>query len=127
MHNETKVINELIDGYKSWLAGKITVECANVTIITTPFLDAHNDYIQVSVRKNADGTYLLRSEFDGYVGESSRLTEKMICGFEGVDIEVDDYVLYSFATADNFSARLDNLVQSAMVASHITSWMDRGD
>jgi len=43
---------EYIDSYLKWLREKITfAQIGDITEITTPFLDQHNDYIQIYVRR----------------------------------------------------------------------------
>lgn len=55
---------ELVAAYLDWLRSKITVaEIEGVCEITTPFLDLHNDYLQIYVKQTDNGLLLTD---DGY-------------------------------------------------------------
>lgn len=55
---------KLVDSYVNWLRSRITVADINgVCEITTPFLDRHNDRLQIFVQRNGQG---LRLTDDGY-------------------------------------------------------------
>ena len=58
-------IKSLMDQYIEWLRGKTTLrQVDNWVEITTPYLDRHNDYLQIyAMRKN--GSYVLTD--DGYI------------------------------------------------------------
>ncbi len=60
-----KEIAQLIDRYIRWLGGGISVaQVGDAYEITTPFLDRHNDHIQIYVRRENDHFVLTD---DGYV------------------------------------------------------------
>ena len=55
-------ISKLMDQYQAWLKDRTALRTVgNAVEITTPFLDRHNDYIQIYVRKSDDG-YLLTDD-----------------------------------------------------------------
>jgi len=61
----SKPIDQLIDEYARWLRAGITVEkIGDAYEVTTPFLDRHNDHIQIFVRQE-NGHVVLTD--DGYV------------------------------------------------------------
>ena len=65
----------LFDSYIEWLKQRICVESLeDICEITTPFLDRHNDHLQIYVKKPEDG-FLLTD--DSYVINDLRLS-----GFE---------------------------------------------
>ena len=58
-------IQELLDNYVKWLREKTRLRQVDDWVeITTPYLDRHNDYLQIYTRKE-DGGYVLMD--DGYV------------------------------------------------------------
>jgi Domain of unknown function DUF1828 len=58
-------VQDLIDQYNIWLANKTRLRQIIDTIeITTPYLDRHNDYLQIYVQKK-NGDYLLTD--DSYI------------------------------------------------------------
>lgn len=60
-----KPISQLIDEYSRWLRGGITVsQVGDAYEVTTPFLDRHNDHIQIYVRR--ENGHLVLTD-DGYV------------------------------------------------------------
>ena len=58
-------IKSLMDQYIEWLRGKTSLRQVDDWIqITTPYLDRHNDYLQIYARRN-NGCYVLTD--DGYI------------------------------------------------------------
>jgi hypothetical protein len=58
--------NEFVESYLNWLRQRMsTEEFEGVCEITTPFLDRHNDRLQIYVRRNDKGRLLLTD--DGYI------------------------------------------------------------
>ena len=115
-------IDLLIDGYWRWLRDKSAVkQIKDWTEITTPYLDRHNDYIQIYARKgNKDfvltdgGETLLDLEQSGCMMESPKrqaILRSILNGFGvnqyGSDLQVD-------ATPDNFAVRKHNLIQAIL-------------
>lgn len=59
-------IKKLITEYTDWLKQEITTASFGEYVeLTTPYLDRFNDYLQIYVRQNADGTITLSD--DGYI------------------------------------------------------------
>jgi hypothetical protein len=59
-------IQKMIDSYAEWLKNEIHIaEIGEYYEITTPFLDRFNDYLQIYVKQNHDGSILLTD--DGYI------------------------------------------------------------
>ena len=122
---------QLIEGYLNWLKEGFHLESTDTyTLITTPFLDPHNDEIQLFVEKQGDQ---LRLSDDGYtLADLSDMgleinTEKrdahvrqILNGF-GVRLE-DDGQLTVTATARDFPQKKHNLIQ-AILAVHDLSVM----
>src|SRR5947209_3320285 len=65
-------IQALMDAYAAWLRDKTMLRAVGgVVEITTPFLDRHNDYIQIYA-KRSDGRFLLTD--DGYTLDDLRIS-----------------------------------------------------
>jgi hypothetical protein len=61
----TTEIQQLMDEYTSWLRAKISLRKVDDWVeITTPYLDRHNDYLQIYARRE-NGSYILTD--DGYI------------------------------------------------------------
>lgn len=116
----------LIDGYLSWLKEGFHFEAdSGYTLISTPFLDPHNDEIQIFIDKQGDS---IRLTDDGYtIGDLRDMgleinTEKrevhvrqILNGF-GVRLEDRDQLVVT-ATERDFPQKKHSLIQ-AILAIH---------
>lgn len=115
---------DLVASYLHWLKDNITTRAVDGdwVQISTPFLDRHNDYMQIYVK--ADGSHLTLSD-DGYVlsdlvasgcdvstPRRKELLEQIVRGF-GVNLSDDELTVS--ATMDSFAQRKHSLLQ-AMVS-----------
>jgi len=120
MKDEIEIlINEHID----WLKDKTVIEQVNDQWceITTPYLDRHNDCLQIYARKD-NGGYLLTD--DGYVINdlissgcklnSPRRQEILKTTLAGFGVKVDKEQLFIHATKDNFPLRKHNIIQAML-------------
>lgn len=144
-------IKQLVDAYHAWLKDKTALrEVADWVEITTPYLDRHNDYVQIYA-KRAHGGFVLTD--DGYtIGDlrdsgckldslkRQALLQMTLNGF-GVQMQGD--MLEVHASPENFALRKHNLVQAMlavgdmfylavpMVASlfyeDVVTWLDLHD
>ena len=58
-------IQNLLDKYLDWLKDKTVLKSINDWVeITTPYVDRHNDFIQIYVKKDSPGNFILSD--DGY-------------------------------------------------------------
>lgn len=99
----------LVQSYLTWLKAKITVkDVGGVVEITTPFLDRHNDRLQIFVK--SDGTDLLLSD-GGYICSDLTLS--------GVDLQSDRRQSILHGILNGFGVRLDgeSLTTKATVSS----------
>lgn len=117
-----KDCQDLVDAYIEWLRQRISVEdIKGVCEITTPFLDRHNDHLQIYVKKS-DGGFTLTD--DGHTITDLKLsgceftTEKrrqilhsILNGF-GVRLVEDELVVE--ARPDNFPQKKHNLIQAIL-------------
>lgn len=113
---------DMVTTYIEWLKQKIYLKDINgVCEITTPFLDRHNDHLQIYVKKAGD-TLILTD--DGYTIRDLKLsglefsTEKrkdvlhsILNGF-GARLQGDEIVIK--AKAENFPQKKHNLIQAML-------------
>lgn len=120
-------IQKLIDNYVAWLKDNTQLrQIEDWVEISTPYLDRHNDFIQIYAKKN-NGGYLLTD--DGYTIDDlemcgcnithnrQELLQTTINGF-GVQL-LDDKRLEVYATRDNFAMRKHNLIQSMLAVNDL--------
>jgi hypothetical protein len=119
-------IQALLDKYVVWLKDKTTLrQVADWIEITTPYLDRHNDYLQIYATRQNHG-YILTD--DGYTIEDLEqsgcklespkrrdLLKMTLNGF-GVDLK-NDTALEVHASADNFALRKHNLIQAMLAVN----------
>lgn len=58
-------IEEMLDDYTIWLRNEITTNFGEYQELTTPYLDRHNDYLQIYVKAEENGNIILTD--DGYI------------------------------------------------------------
>lgn len=118
-------IQKLLVDYMTWLKDKTHLRQVEEWVeITTPYLDRHNDYIQIYVKRE-DGGFLLTD--DGYtIGDLSRsgcklesprrqyLLEMTLNGF---GVRLCDGALEVHASPENFAIRKHNLVQAILAVN----------
>jgi hypothetical protein len=121
-------IQALLEQYRSWLKEKTTLRQVDHewVEITTPYLDRHNDYIQIYVRKNNGGFQLTD---DGYtIGDliqsgckfdSSNRQELLKMTLAGFGIQNHDGQLEVRASQENFALRKHNLLQSMLAVNDL--------
>ncbi|MGO9122006.1 MAG: DUF1829 domain-containing protein [Desulfomonilaceae bacterium] len=120
-------IQELLDQYVSWLRDKTSLRQVKDWIeITTPYLDRHNDYLQIYVRKD-DGQFLLTD--DGYILEDLELSgcklespkrqQLLHITLNGFGVDLTEGALQIRASADNFALRKHNLVQAMLAVNDL--------
>lgn len=122
---QTSEIEELVEGYWKWLRDKTVIKgLKDWAEITTPYLDRHNDYIQIYMRSSDNGFILTD---DGYTlndlqmsgcpiesPKRKKILETILNGFgvmlTGESIEVQ-------ASAENFALRKHNLIQAMLAVN----------
>lgn len=144
-------IQDLLDAYHAWLKDRTALRRIEEWVeITTPYLDRHNDYLQIYA-KRANGGFLLTD--DGYTIEDleqsgckmqsqkrQKLLEMTVHGF---GVELKNRALQVRTTDGDFALRKHSLIQtmlavndmfylaSPMVANlfheDVVSWLDVHD
>jgi len=144
-------IQKLLDAYMAWLKDKTVLRQVEDWVeITTPYIDRHNDYLQIYVKKDNSGFILTD---DGYVIEELRQSgcelesrkrkELLQLTLNGFGVKLEDNNLVVHASPDNFALRKHNLVQAMLAVNDlfylavpmvkslfledVTSWLDLND
>lgn len=118
-------IQDLLDTYLKWLRDKTTVRQVDEWVeITTPYLDRHNDCLQIYARKE-NGGYVLTD--DGYIIndletsgcslDTPKRQELLAMSLNGYGIQLADGALVVRASAGNFALRKHNLVQGMLAVN----------
>lgn len=117
-------IEKLVNDYSKWLKDKTILKLVNDkwVEVTTPYLDRHNDYIQVYIKQEGNG-YLLTD--DGYIindlcdsgcdintPEREQILNSTLLGF---GVEKDGNALIMHSSQEQFALKKHNLLQ-AMIA-----------
>lgn len=115
----------LIDSYVDWLRRGLSVEeVGGACELTTPFLDRHNDHLQVYAKRQ-NGAILLSD--DGYILSDLRTSgleidtpkRKMVLQsvLNGLGVRQDNNQLMVEASAHNLGQRLHSLVQAMLAVN----------
>ena len=141
-------IQRLLDNYMLWLRDRTVLRQVDDWVeITTPYLDRHNDYLQIYAKRESGG-FLLTD--DGYVIQdlqtsgcsldSRKRQDLLNMTLNGFGVRQEGDALTLRASSDNFPARKHSLIQAMlavndlfylatpMVASlffeDVTSWLE---
>ena len=144
-------IQILIDDYYAWLKDKTVLHQIDQWVeITTPYLDRHNDYLQIYA-KDSNGGFVLTD--DGYTIEdlsqsgcnleSPKRQDLLQMTLNGFGVQKDGRELQVLASADNFAVRKHNLLQAMLAVNDmfymaaptvanifyedVEAWLDRHD
>lgn len=118
-------IQKLLDDYMAWLRDKTSLRQVEDWVeITTPYLDRHNDYVQIYAKKS-NGSFVLTD--DGYTIEdleqsgcklnSPKRQDLLKMTLNGFGIQLHGDALEVHATPDNFALRKHNLVQAMLAVN----------
>lgn len=118
-------IQRLLDDYVAWLKDKTVLrQIDNWVEITTPYLDRHNDYVQIYAKK-ANGGFVLTD--DGYTIddleqsgcklESRKRQDLLTMTLNGFGVQLHGKALEVHASPENFALRKHNLVQAILAVN----------
>lgn len=124
-----QAIEKLIEEYTKWLRDKTVLRHVGDTDwveMTTPYLDRHNDYVQIYIKRQDEGFLLTDGgetiqdlQVGGCTIESKRrhdLLQMILNGF-GVKMERDTLTVH--ASPQNFPMRKHNLVQAILAVNDL--------
>lgn len=120
-------VQSLLDRYWVWLKDRTSLRQVDGWVeITTPYLDRHNDCLQIYV-KRANGGFVLTD--DGYTVEDLELSGCRIDGarrrelFEttlnGFGVKANEKALEVHATENDFASRKHDLVQAMLAVNDL--------
>ena len=120
-------IEKLLEDYRAWLKDRTSLrQVGDWVEISTPYLDRHNDYLQIYAKRE-DGAYLLTD--DGYILEdlissgctleSHRRKTLLNITLNGFGVQREGNALQVHATASNFSLRKHNLIQAMLAVNDL--------
>jgi len=120
-------VKKLMDKYLIWLREKtILREVEDWVEITTPYLDRHNDYLQIYVKRNnggyiiSDDSYIIEDlRQSGCELESKKRKELLKLTLNGFGVKLEGNALTITASEDNFALRKHNLVQAMLVINDL--------
>ena len=118
-------VESLLGSYWRWLQDRTVLkEVGDCVEITTPYLDRHNDYIQIYA-KRVEGGFLLTD--DGYIIEdleqsgcninSTRRQALLRTTINGFGVRENRQALEVQASVDNFARQKHNLVQAMLAVN----------
>jgi len=120
-------IQQLLDQHLKWLRDKTTLRQVKDWIeITTPYLDRHNDHIQIYARRDngefllSDDGYILEDlELSGCKLESPKRQQLLQITLNGFGVQLNKGALEIRASTDNFALRKHNLIQAMLAVNDL--------
>ena len=120
-------VQDLLDQYIAWIKDKTELRQINGWVeITTPYLDRHNDYLQVYAKKE-DNRFVLTD--DGYIIEdlqqsgcnldSKKRRSLLETTLNGFGVRLDNDALTVHASPSNFALQKHNLVQAMLAINDL--------
>jgi len=120
-------VDRLLDNYLSWLKDTTTLRQVDEWVeITTPYLDRHNDYLQIYIKSQSDG-YVLTD--DGYIlGDLERSgcnldTPKrnalLTMTLNGFGVQLNHGELSIHASRENFAQKKHSLIQAMLAVNDL--------
>ena len=141
----------MMERYSAWLKDRTKLrEVGEYVEITTPYLDRHNDYFQMYVKRInggfllTDGGYILDDlELSGCKIDSPKRQAMFKTTLNGFGVQMNGKTLEVKATSDNFPLKKHNLVQAMLAVNDlfylasptianlfhedVTAWLDLSD
>lgn len=123
----TTDIRNLLDEYTAWLKDKTMIrEVGEWFEITTPYLDRHNDYLQIYAKREngdfllTDGGYILEDlQSSGCKLDNKKRQDLLHITLNGFGIQLANSTLSVRASANNFALRKHNLLQAMLAVNDL--------
>jgi hypothetical protein len=118
-------IQELLDRYNAWLKeSNNLLEVGEWVEITTPYLDRHNDQLQIYAKRDnghlvlSDDGYTIRDlESSGCTLATPKRQELLKMTLNGFGVALNQAELMVTATSHNFPLRKHNLIQAMLAVN----------
>jgi len=125
----TQDIKNLVDDYLKWLKKKISIkQFGDWTEITTPFVDRHNDLLQIYAKEEngeiilTDDGYIINDlENSGCLLNTPKRKALLQTVLNGFGIELNNESLYAIANKNNFSLKKHSLLQAMLSINDLFS------
>ena len=121
--------HELKERYFSWLKEKTTLQAIDDWVeVTTPFLDRHNDYMQIYVRREEtgyrltdDGYTIADLEMSGCRLDTPKRQSLLAMTLRGFGVQRDEQSneLFVNASDQSFPVRKHNLIQAMLAVNDL--------
>lgn len=120
-------MQRLLDLYIKWLKDRTSLrQIKDCVEITTPYLDRHNDYIQIYAKRQ-DGGYLLTDdsytiedlESSGCKLDTPKRKKLLDITLHGFGVTLNSAALEVNSTADNFALHKHNLIQAMLAINDL--------
>jgi hypothetical protein len=121
-------IERLLDAHRAWLKDKTTLRAVNGdwVEITTPYIDRHNDALQIYARSEnggyilSDDSYIIRDlETSGCNIDTEKRKDLLNMTLNGFGVELNEEALVVRASPENFPARKHNLIQAMLAVNDL--------
>ncbi len=128
-------VAELIDQHLTWLRDRTRLRSIGDSVeITTPYLDRHNDCLQIYTTRDragfvlSDDGYVLEDlELSGLNIDSAKCQASLKTILNGFGVQQKGTALQVNASADNFSLSKHNLVQAMLAANDLSCLASHSD
>jgi hypothetical protein len=118
---------KLVHQYIEWLRDKTSLRPVDGWIeITTPFVDRHNDYLQIYAKQEnnryilTDDSYIIEDlEQSGFNLDTIKRKEILETILNGFNVQRLDNALITYATTENFSVRKHSLIQTMLAVDNL--------
>lgn len=121
-------IEKLLNDYRNWLKERTLVRGVNGewVEITTPYVDRHNDSLQIYARREnggfvlTDDSYIIHDlETSGCSLNTEKRRDLLKMTLNGFGVRLNNEALEVHATAENFAPRKHNLIQAMLAVSDL--------
>jgi len=124
------MINEiqgLVDEYTRWLKERTQLRQVDEWVeITTPYLDRHNDYLQIYARRRngdyvlTDAGYILQDlELSGCKLDSPKRRTLLMMTLNGFGVKLNEDRLEVYTSATSFAPSKHNLIQAMLAVNDL--------
>jgi len=120
-------IQSLVDEYARWLKEKTQLRQVDEWVeITTPYLDRHNDYLQIYARRRngdyvlTDAGYILQDlELSGCRLDTPKRKSLLMMALNGFGVKLSGDRLEVQTSAANFAPSKHNLIQAVLAVNDL--------
>ncbi len=120
-------IRDLFDQYLAWLRDKTQIRSLEGAVeITTPYLDRHNDYLQIyALNRNGrmiltDDAYVIRDlKMSGCELDTPKRRDLLRLTLNGFGVQIENDSLFVNVTPENFPMKKHDLIQAMLAVNDL--------